>query len=62
MECNASGMICTIYTKYGVVPVQVRDAWVTQPVNNRAKAPSQLRMHEKSEWHLAAVDKQAMSL
>ena len=62
LECNASGMICTVCKLYGVVPVQARGAWVTRPVNNWVKAPSQLRMHERSEWHMAAVKKQAMSL
>ena len=34
---------------------------MTRPVNNWMKAFSQLRMHERSEWHLAAVEKQALS-
>ena len=55
-------MICTVCKVYGVVPVQARGAWATRPVNNWVKAPSQLRMHEWSEWHLAAIEKQAMSL
>lgn len=55
MECTANGMIYTVCRVHGVVPVQARGAWVTQPINNWLKVLSQLRMHEKSEWHLAAI-------
>ena len=32
-----------------------------RPVNNLVKATSLLARHEKSEWHLAAVEKRALS-
>ena len=34
---------------------------MTQPVNNWVKATALLTKHEKSDWHLAAVEKRAMS-
>lgn len=46
---------------YGKVPVQAKGAWVTRPVNNWAKATTLLANHEKSEWHLAAVERRAFS-
>ena len=55
------GMICTICKVYGKVPVQAKGAWVTRPVKNWVKATALLVKHEKSDWHRAAVEKQAMA-
>ena len=55
------GMVCTVCKVYGKVPVQARGAWVTRPVNNWVKATALLTKHEKSDWHLAAVEKMAFS-
>ena len=41
--------------------VQAKGAWVTRPVCNWVKATSLLAKLEKSEWHLAAVEKKALS-
>ena len=55
------GMICTICNAFGNPPVQARGAWVSRPINNWVKATSLLRKHELSEWHLASVEKKALS-
>ena len=47
--------------RYDKVPVQAKGAWVTRPVNNWAKATTLLANLEKSEWHLAAVERRAFS-
>ena len=45
-----------------VLFAKCRVAWVTRPASNWVKATSLLLKHEKSDWHLAAVEKQALSL
>ena len=55
------GMVCTVCEVYEKVPVQAKGAWVTRPVNNWAKATTLLANHEKSEWHLSAVERRAFS-
>ena len=55
------GMYCSICMKYGKPPPQSHGAWVTRPVKNWVKATTLLSNHEKSEWHLAAIEVQAMS-
>ena len=55
------GMVCTVCKTYGKVPVQARGARVTRPVNNWVKTTTLLNNHEKSEWHLAAVEKGALN-
>ena len=60
-DSTLKGMICTVCKVYGKVPVQAKGAWVTRPVNNWAKATTLLANHEKSEWHLAAVERRAFS-
>ena len=47
---------------HGKVPLQARGAWVTRPISNWVKVTSLLLKDEKSDWHLAAVEKQALSL
>ena len=59
---SLKGMVCTVCKVYGKVPVQARGAWVSRPVDNWVKATALLKKHEKSEWHLAAVEKKALSL
>ena len=56
-DSTLKGMVCTVCKVYGKVPVQAKGAWVTRPANNWAKAAN----HEKSEWHLAAVERRAFS-
>ena len=56
-----NGMVCTICMVYGKPPVQARGAWVKRPINNWVKAKSLLLQHEKSEWHIAAVERKVMS-
>ena len=51
------GMVCIVCKAYGKVPVQARGAWVTRPVSNWVKATALLKKHDKSEWHVAAVEK-----
>ena len=60
-DSTVKGMVCTVCKVYGKVPVQANGAWVTRPVNNWAKATTLLANHEKSEWHLAAIEKRALS-
>ncbi len=55
------GMCCLICVKHGKPPPQSRGAWVTRPIKNWVKATELLSKHEKSEWHLAAIEAQAMS-
>ena len=55
------GMFCEICRKYGKPPASARGAWTSKPVKNWVKATELLRQHEKSEWHLASVEVQAMS-
>ena len=54
---NENGMICTVCKAFCNPPVQARGAWVTRPINNWVKATALLSKHERSEWHLAAVEK-----
>ena len=61
MYNEEDGMYCSICMKYGKPPPQSRGAWVTRPVKNWVKATTLLSNHEKSEWHLAAIEVQAMS-
>ena len=42
--------------------MQARGAWGTRHVCNWVKATTLLQKHEKLDWHLAAVEKQALSL
>ena len=58
---NEDGMLCSVCVKYGKPPPQSRGAWVTRPVKNWAKASELLGKHEKSEWHLASIETQALS-
>ena len=51
------GMICTVCKAFGNPPAQACGAWVTRTVNNWIKATTLLSKHEKSEWHLASVEK-----
>ena len=55
------GMFCAICKKYGKPPPSARGAWVSKPISNWVKATELLRQHEKSEWHLAAVEVQALA-
>ena len=41
--------------------MQSRGARVTRPVDNWVKAITLLKNHEKSKWHLAAVEKGALN-
>ena len=60
-DSTLKGMVCTVCEVYGKVPVQAKGAWVTRPLNNWAKAITLLANHEKSEQHLAAVERRAFS-
>lgn len=60
-DSNLKGMVCTVCKTYEKVPVQARGAWVTRPVDNWVKATTLLNNHEKSEWHLAAVEKRGLN-
>ena len=51
-------MVCK---DYGKVPAQARGAWVTRPVNNWPKASVLLAKHSKSDWHLVALERRALS-
>ena len=55
------GMFCTPCQKYGKPPVQAHGAWVTRPISNWVKATELLSKHERSEWHLASVEAQALA-
>ena len=55
------GMLCTFCKKYGKPPVQARGAWVSRPVSNWVKATELLDKHQKSEWHKASVEAQALA-
>ena len=56
------GMVCSVCTSFGKVPVQAKGAWVTRPVCNWVKATSLLAKHGKADWHKAALEKQKLSL
>lgn len=58
---QVSGMICTTCKAFGNPPVQARGAWVSRPINKWVEATSLLKKHELSEWHLASVEKKALS-
>ena len=58
---KVNGMICTICNAFGNPPIQARGAWVSRPINNCVNATSLLRKHELAEWHLASVEKKALS-
>ena len=60
-DSSKKGMVCTVCKIFGKIPVQARGAWVTWPVDNWMKAATLLRKCEKSEWHLAAVEKRALN-
>ena len=55
-------MVCTVYKAYVIVPSQAKGAWVTRAVDNWTKTPERLKSHDKSERHLAAVEKRMLSL
>ena len=59
---SAKGMVCSVCTSFGKVPVEAKCAWVTRPVSNWVKATALLAKHNKSDWHKAAVEKQKFSL
>lgn len=63
MEFDESkgGMVCTVCMKHGKPPVQARGAWVSRAINNWVKATELLSKHDKSEWHLAALEAQGMA-
>ena len=63
MDYNSSvkGMVCSVCTSFGKVPVQAEGAWVMQPVSNWMKATTLVAKH-KSDWHKAAVENQKLSL
>ena len=54
-------MFCAICKKYCKPPPSARGAWVSKPISNWVKATELLRQHEKSKWHLAAVEVQALA-
>ena len=54
------GMFCAVCQKYGKPPAQARGAWFTHPISNWSKAVELINKHEKSEWHLASAEAQAM--
>ena len=56
------GTVCIVCKAYGKVPAQARGAWVTQPVSNCVKATALFKKHEKSEWHVAAVEENLVSV
>ena len=60
-DSHLRGMVCTVCKDYGKVPVQARGAWVTRAVDNWVKATELLKKHQKSEWHLAAMEKRALN-
>ena len=64
VEYNSSskGMVCSVCTSFGKVPVQAKGAWVTRPVCNWVKATSLLAKHGKSDWHKAALEKGLITL
>ena len=45
-----------------IVFSQTKGALSTGAVDNWTKAPEQLKKHDESEWHLAAVEKRMLSL
>ncbi len=55
------GMYCSICKRFGKPPPSARGAWVSKPVANWVKATELLRQHERSEWHLAAVEVKALA-
>ena len=55
---SAKGMVCSVCTSFGKVPVQAEGAWVTR---NWVKATTLLAKHNKSDWHKAAVENQKLS-
>ena len=55
------GMFCAICKKYGKPPPSASGGWVSKPISNWVKATELLRQHEKSEWHLTAVEVQALA-
>ncbi len=54
-------MFCTPCQKYGKPPAQACGAWVTCPISNWVKATELLSKREKSEWHLASAEAQALA-
>ena len=61
-DSKSKGMLCSVCKVHGKVPVQSRGAWVSRPVSNWVKATSLLSKHDKSDWHVAAMEKRALSL
>ena len=57
---STKGMICTVCPKHGKVPAQTKGAWVTKPIDNWIKAATLLKNHQQSEWHIAAIEKNAL--
>jgi len=55
------GKLCALCQKYGKPPAQARGAWVTYHISNWSKAVELLNKHEKSEWHLAPAEAQAVA-
>ena len=55
------GMYCSICKKFGKPPPSAHGAWVSKPIANWVKATELLRKHERSEWHLAAVEVKALA-
>ena len=55
-DSDINGMLCSVCKMYRKVPAQVRGMgdWV--------KATSLLLKHEKSDWHVVAMEKKALSL
>ena len=56
------GMFCSVCIEHGKPPPQARGALFTRPVKNWVKATKLLAKHEKGEWHLAAIEAQALSV
>ena len=64
VEYNSSskGMVYSVCTSFGKVPVQALGAWETQSVCDWVKATSLLAKHGQSDWHKAGLEKQKLSM
>ena len=55
-------MFCSVCKVLGKYQCKRQRGLGTRPVCNWVKATSLLQKHEKLDWHLAVVEKQALSL
>ena len=59
-DSGLKGVVCTVCKNYGIQKVP-SSAWVTRPVDNWMKFTTLLKKHEKSGWHLVAVERRAVN-